>query len=115
LAKQINVDPRLLSDFRAAQAELPAAALDRLLEALGLRLMQEIPARNRHGGRSCIGMRILDLSRRSIWRMWASGRESKPRKHLALPLGLSALAAFSVATPVEIWPLPRHETTFGSF
>lgn len=43
LAKHINVDPRLLSDFRAAEAELPAAVLDRLLEALGLRLMQEIP------------------------------------------------------------------------
>ncbi len=43
LAKHIDVDPRLLSDFRAGDAELPAAALDRLLEALGLRLMQEIP------------------------------------------------------------------------
>ncbi len=43
LAKEIDVDPRLLSDFRAGEAELPAAALDRLIESLGLRLMQEIP------------------------------------------------------------------------
>jgi hypothetical protein len=42
LAKEIGVEPRLLSDFRAGDAELPAAALDRLIEALGLRLMQEI-------------------------------------------------------------------------
>jgi hypothetical protein len=43
LAAAIGVEPRLLSDFRAGEAELPAAALDRLLEALSLRLMQEIP------------------------------------------------------------------------
>lgn len=43
IAVEIGVDPRLLSDFRAAEAELPAAALDGLVEALGLRLMQEIP------------------------------------------------------------------------
>jgi DNA-binding MarR family transcriptional regulator len=43
LAATIGVDPRLLSDFQASEAELPAAALDRLLETLGLRLMQEIP------------------------------------------------------------------------
>jgi DNA-binding MarR family transcriptional regulator len=43
LATAIGVDRRLLSDFRAGEAELPAAALDRLLEKLGLRLMQEIP------------------------------------------------------------------------
>jgi hypothetical protein len=43
LAKDIDVDPLLFSDFRAGEAELPAAALDRLLGALGLRLMQEIP------------------------------------------------------------------------
>jgi hypothetical protein len=42
LAKQIGVDARLLSDFRAAEAELPPAVLDRLIESLGLRLMQEI-------------------------------------------------------------------------
>jgi hypothetical protein len=42
LANEIGVEPRLLSDFRAGDAELPAAALDRLLETLGLRLMQEI-------------------------------------------------------------------------
>jgi hypothetical protein len=43
LAKEIGVHPRLFSDFRAGEADLPAAALDRLIEALGLRLMQEIP------------------------------------------------------------------------
>ena len=43
LAKEIGVDLILFSDFRAGEAELPALALDRLLEALGLRLMQEIP------------------------------------------------------------------------
>jgi hypothetical protein len=32
----------LLSDFRAGDAEVPAAALDRLIEALGLRLMRQI-------------------------------------------------------------------------
>ncbi len=43
LAAEIGVDSTLLSDFRAGEAELPSAALDRLLETLGLRLMQEIP------------------------------------------------------------------------
>lgn len=43
LAANIGVQQRLLSDFRAADAELPSAALDRLIGALGLRLMQEIP------------------------------------------------------------------------
>lgn len=43
LAKEIGVDPRLLSDFRSGDAELPAAALDRLIQTLGLRLMAEIP------------------------------------------------------------------------
>jgi hypothetical protein len=43
LANAIGVDWRVLSDFQAGEAELPAAALDRLLEKLGLRLMQEIP------------------------------------------------------------------------
>ncbi len=42
LAKAIGVEARLLSDFRAGEAELPAAALDRLLDLLGLRLMQDI-------------------------------------------------------------------------
>ncbi len=42
LAAEIGVDGRLLSDFRAGDAELPAAALDRLINILGLRLMQEI-------------------------------------------------------------------------
>ena len=42
LADEIGVEPRVLSDFRAGDAELPAAALDRLIEVLGLRLMQEI-------------------------------------------------------------------------
>ena len=43
LADEIGVDLLLFSDFRAGQADLPAAALDRLIETLGLRLMQEIP------------------------------------------------------------------------
>jgi hypothetical protein len=43
LASDIGVEPRRLSDFQAGEAELPAAALDRLIERLGLRLMQEIP------------------------------------------------------------------------
>ena len=42
LAGEIGVEPRLLSDFCAGDAELPAAALDRLIETLRLRLMQEI-------------------------------------------------------------------------
>jgi hypothetical protein len=44
LAVQIGVDPALLSDFRAGEADLPSHALDRLIDALGLRLMREIPA-----------------------------------------------------------------------
>jgi hypothetical protein len=43
LANEIGVDARLLSDFRSGDAELPAIALDRLIETLSLRLMQEIP------------------------------------------------------------------------
>lgn len=43
LAAAMGVEPNLLSDFRAGDADLPPAALDRLIEALGLRLMQEIP------------------------------------------------------------------------
>jgi hypothetical protein len=43
LATSIGVDWQVLSDFQAGDAELPVAALDRLLEELGLRLMQEIP------------------------------------------------------------------------
>lgn len=45
LSSAIGVDSHALSDFRAGDAELPAAALDRLVEALGLRLMQEISPR----------------------------------------------------------------------
>jgi len=43
LAAEIGVDSRLLSDFRAGDAGLPPAALERLIDTLGLRLMQEIP------------------------------------------------------------------------
>lgn len=43
LAATIGVEPRVLSDFQADEADLPAAALNRLIETLGLRLMQEIP------------------------------------------------------------------------
>lgn len=43
LSAVIGVDQRVLSEFRAGEAELPAASLDRLVDTLGLRLMQEIP------------------------------------------------------------------------
>jgi hypothetical protein len=43
LASAIGVDPPIFSDFQAAEAQLPPAALDRLIETLGLRLMHEIP------------------------------------------------------------------------
>ncbi|MCU0958981.1 MAG: hypothetical protein MUF48_02650 [Pirellulaceae bacterium] len=42
LAAEIGVDSQHLSDFRAGDADLPAAALDRLIHALSLRLMREI-------------------------------------------------------------------------
>jgi DNA-binding MarR family transcriptional regulator len=42
LAQQVGVDPRLFSDFQAGEAELPSAALERLVVTLDLRLMQEI-------------------------------------------------------------------------
>ena len=45
LSAATGVDQRLLSDFRAGDAELPAAALERLVDTLHLRLMQEIPHR----------------------------------------------------------------------
>lgn len=44
LAEQIGVDWQLLADFRCGDATLPTDVLDRLITALGLRLMQEIPA-----------------------------------------------------------------------
>ena len=44
LAAAIGVDPHRLSDFRADDADLSSDELDRLVEALGLRLMQEIPS-----------------------------------------------------------------------
>jgi hypothetical protein len=43
LSASIGVDPRVLSDFRAGESDLPSATLERLIDALGLRLMQEIP------------------------------------------------------------------------
>ena len=43
IAAEIGADPRLLSDFRAGESELPPAALNSLVAALGLRLMLEIP------------------------------------------------------------------------
>ena len=43
LCEEIGVDQRLLSDFRAGDAELLPDALEQLLQTLGLRLMQEIP------------------------------------------------------------------------
>jgi hypothetical protein len=42
LSKSVDIDQKLLSDFRAGDADLPAAALDRLLDFLGLRVMLEI-------------------------------------------------------------------------
>lgn len=42
LADAAGIDPRLLSDFRAGDADLPSGVLDRLLNVLGLRLMLEI-------------------------------------------------------------------------
>ena len=39
----IGIDPQTLPDFRAGEPERPSAALNRLVETLGLRLMQEIP------------------------------------------------------------------------
>jgi hypothetical protein len=43
LATTIGVEPQQLSSFRAGTEELPSAALNLLIETLGLRLMQEIP------------------------------------------------------------------------
>ncbi|MEX2140056.1 MAG: hypothetical protein WD894_12395 [Pirellulales bacterium] len=43
LCTTIGVDPSVLADFRAGDADLPATALEHLIETLGLRLMQEIP------------------------------------------------------------------------
>lgn len=43
LAETIGVDPHLVSDFCIGDAELPASIIDRLVETLGLRLVQDIP------------------------------------------------------------------------
>jgi hypothetical protein len=43
LAASIGVDPQQFVLFQSAEAELPAPAVDRLLETLGLRVMQVIP------------------------------------------------------------------------
>jgi hypothetical protein len=43
LAAEIGIEPAQLSDFRAGDADSPSAALERLIELLNLRLMQEIP------------------------------------------------------------------------
>jgi hypothetical protein len=43
IAQAAGIDDALLSEFRAGEAELSTPALGRLVEALGLRLMQEIP------------------------------------------------------------------------
>lgn len=43
LASAIGVDVRVLSDFRAGVADLPPAALDQLVQVLGLRLTQDLP------------------------------------------------------------------------
>lgn len=44
LAEQVGIDWRQLSDFRCGETTLPSDVIDRLVAALGLRLMQEIPA-----------------------------------------------------------------------
>jgi ribosome-binding protein aMBF1 (putative translation factor) len=46
LADEIGIDPQLLSAFRCGDVTLPSDVIDRLIAALGLRLMQEIPASN---------------------------------------------------------------------
>lgn len=43
LASLVGVDAQLLEQFREGGAELPAEAIERLIAALGLRLMHEIP------------------------------------------------------------------------
>jgi DNA-binding MarR family transcriptional regulator len=43
LCAAIGVNPSVLADFRAGDAELLATALEQLIETLGLRLMHEIP------------------------------------------------------------------------
>ena len=43
LATELGIEERLLSDFRAADADLPSVALAMLVDILGLRLMREIP------------------------------------------------------------------------
>ena len=43
LAQKIGVALSQFSDFRAGDAELPSASLDRLIEVLGLRLMSPSP------------------------------------------------------------------------
>jgi len=43
LAAKIGVEASVLSQFRAAEVELPADALEAIIAELGLRLMQEIP------------------------------------------------------------------------
>ena len=43
LAAVVGVEPQALSNFRAGAEELHSTALNRLIETLGLRLMQKIP------------------------------------------------------------------------
>jgi hypothetical protein len=43
LAGLVGVDVQVLERFREGAAELPADAIERLITALGLRLMHEIP------------------------------------------------------------------------
>jgi DNA-binding MarR family transcriptional regulator len=77
LSATIGVDPRMLSDFRAGDVELPAAALDRLVETLGLRLMQDIPRRCAVG--------VATAWRRSIsWKKPSMNKKKPPKnKHTA--------------------------------
>jgi ribosome-binding protein aMBF1 (putative translation factor) len=43
LASLVGIDVQVLERFREGEAELPADAIERLIAALGLRLMHEIP------------------------------------------------------------------------
>lgn len=43
LANEIGIDPQTFANFRCGDTTLPSDVIDRLIAALGLRLMQEIP------------------------------------------------------------------------
>lgn len=47
LARELEVDAKLLDDFMAGDAELPTDVVDRLVDHLRLKLVMEIPQRSR--------------------------------------------------------------------